>query len=223
MSEGDEQLGEPRASRGTMILTLAVALAVALIAAGLVAAWARGPIPTFLVLTPIFHGMLVGVALKWRFGRAPLPRRLALVVSVCAALASAWVLSATHYVLEVEDFRARMNQFTAQVGIIASLGARDRSDSEGAFALKRLDAFDAYDRTTLVPVTGRTGWLGHVALKNGQGVRVLWWVVKGPALWVLRAVELIAMIGAAAFIAVSGRTKPVRERGRHDVDPVPTG
>src|SRR4051794_30551226 len=51
------------------VIAIVTSIPIALAAAGVMWLWWRSPVPTYLVFTPLLHGMLLGVALAWLVGR----------------------------------------------------------------------------------------------------------------------------------------------------------
>jgi hypothetical protein len=163
-------------------MAIVISLLSALAAAAVMWGWWRSPIPTFLVFTPVLHGMMLGAASMWiidRLGIRSRARRVA--IGLAASIVSLLALTFAQYLTDAHDYRDHTQQAMA-----IALSAPS----------PRTNALDYYDRNLLEPVTGQTGLIGYLRYRNAPGWRRH-----------VRAAEALLVIGitTALCLAVGGR------------------
>lgn len=167
--------------RGVIAIALAILLAIA--AAAPFWGWWRSPIPTFLVFTPVLHGMMLGAALMWLVERLRIrsPRRRALI-GITAGVVSVSALTFAQYVTEAYDYHRKTQRAMAVL-----LGAADA----------RTNPLSFYDANVLKPVSGRGGVIGYLRFRDAQAWR--------RQLRAAEAILVVALAGALCVTAGGGR------------------
>jgi hypothetical protein len=137
------------------IAMISLVLGAALGAAVVIGLWWASPVPTFILFTSVLHGLLLGLLLRRAFDQTHIAssRRRA-VISVAAALISVIALFAFQYTRDASIYRG---------GYVRALRSMqiEPSANESRFAL--------YDRNLLLPLTGRGGIAGYLALRYPPG------------------------------------------------------
>jgi len=168
------------------LLAIAFALPVAIVAAGAVWGWGRSPIPTFVLFTPLLHGMTLGIALSWMLnalGVQCVVRRS--VIGLLAGIVSVIALAFAQYVSAAHDYHHQ----TQRAITVLALAPADAPRG----------ILDDYDRHLLEPATGHAGVVGHLYLEN-RGAKARGW---------LRGVEALLVIGTATALCVATRATHV--------------
>jgi hypothetical protein len=166
--------------RAQPILALLLGTLAGMLSAAVLLLWWRSPVPTFLVFTPILHGILIGACLMWIVTRldvhCPVRRT---VIGLLAGVVSVAALLAGQYVSDAIDHRQRTH------------AALQRMMPQ-ALPIARADILSDYDHDVLAPLTGRTGMVGQFTLMaRGSGWRAG-----------LRGVEAILVIGIATGLCL---------------------
>jgi len=175
--------------RHLVACSLATLVAV-VVAVAVIGVWWMSPIPTFLVFTPLFHGMLLGLTLCALLNGLLIHSRaerlmigaLAGVISVCALLF--W-----QYANDASAYRTQHERMVRAAAI-----------ERGALAHPSESRFELYDRNLLVPRTGHAGVIGYLQLRY----RPATWR------WYLYGLEVALVVAlAAALPVVIGRNARV--------------
>jgi hypothetical protein len=141
------------------LLAIVLALLAAVAAAAIVWLWWRSPIPTFLVFTPVLHGLLLGVALHYIGATLKVSRWTGwMVVAALSGLASITALTFGQY---WSDAYAYHDATRRAASLVAPAPLASGSPAS-------LDVLDSYDRNVVLPRTGRTGIRGYTQLRFGQ-------------------------------------------------------
>src|SRR5688500_5526826 len=171
------------------LIAILTAVMFAITAAAVIWAWWLSPIPTFLVFTPVLHGIWLGVALAWVFDRFAIrePSRRASIAAMASILSVAALVGGQ----DVADAKIYHNQ-------------RQRAMSK-FFPMPPHSAkavLQEYDRSLLAPVTGRTGVIGYIMLQDRTAVWRRW----------LRVVDVLLVVAITSVLAA--RPAPLaRPRG----------
>jgi hypothetical protein len=189
--------------------TLAAALGgvvAALVAAGIVWAWESSPIPTLVILTPILQGFVLGFVLMFLFGRAKLRNpTLGFVFGLVCGAISVVAVHYGHYVTDVYAFRDALRIEAAKAAASGSPGAPT------ILSMVNSDPYHALDEFEIKPMTGRTGFLGHLHVRAKHGVTIKRAEVTGIGMWVLWGIEALIVIGIAAAMGRSRAAEPFCE------------
>ena len=161
------------------ILALLLGTIAGILSAAVMLLWWRSPVPTFLVFTPVLHGMLLGVCLMWIVARlnvhCPVRRTviglLAGVVSVAALLAGQYVCGALDHQRQRETAVRQMTPYVALAPALENVLAE-------------------YDHDVLLPVTGHRGVLGQFQLMTRDAPWGTW----------VRVFEALLVIGVATAL-----------------------
>jgi hypothetical protein len=168
--------------RGVIAIVLSFPLALA--AAAVMWGWWRSPVPTFLVFTPVLHGMLLGVGLAWLVGRlritCPIRR---MVIGIVAGIVTVVALACGQYLSDAADY-----QRDAQRAALRLVPA-----TSAVFSSSSSNLLDDYDRNLLEPVTGAGGIIGHLSLQNHRAPWRGW----------LRGLESLLVIGIATTLCIT--------------------
>ena len=177
------------------LLAIVIAFVAAVAAAAVVWRWWRSPVPTFLIFTPILHGILLGVALHYLGAMLKVNRWSGWTyVAAIAGYLSAVALLYGQYVSDAYAYRDAARR--AAVLVVAAPGSPRSPEPMGVL--------DSYDWNVVHPRTGKTGMRGYAALRNVRDERPAWvWFGEGTIVVVL-----------AAFLA-----SPRRDRGAADQPP----
>lgn len=177
------------------LLAIVLSVLAAVAAAAVVWLWWRSPIPTFLVFTPILHGILLGAALHYVGATLTVSRRTGwMFVAALSGLASITALTFGQY---WSDAYAHRDATRRAASLIAP--------AQSAFGSPAgMDVLDSYDWNVVLPRTGKTGIRGYTALRFGQPK----W--RGP----LRMAEGLILIVLAVVLSA-----PPRPRAADDIAP----
>jgi hypothetical protein len=169
--------------RAQPILALLLGTLAGILAAAVVLVWWRSPIPTFLVLTPVLHGMLIGVCLMWIVTRLNVhcPMRRA-VIGLLAGIVSVAALLAGQYVSNAIDHQHRTRAALQRM-------------MPRALPVARADILSDYDHDVLAPLTGRTGMVGQFTLMTRGSAWRAW----------LRGAEAFLVIAIATGLCLRAR------------------
>ena len=166
------------------LLSLALSILLALAAAAVMWGWWRSPVPTFLVFTPLLHGMLLGIGLAWLVERlritCPVRRT---VIGFVAGIVTVVALAFGQYVSDAADYQRDAQR--AALRLVPATSAIWSTSSSGML--------DDYDRNLLEPATGAGGIIGHLSLQNHRAPWRGW----------LRGAEMILVIGVASALCVT--------------------
>lgn len=166
------------------LIAIVLSLLIAIAAAGVIWGWWRSPIPTFMVFTPVLHGMLLGVGLMWVVHRVAIrSRAMRLSIGVLAGVVSIAALAFGHY---AADAYAHRDQTQRAAGNFVRLPDAPHQ------------VLRNYDTHLLAPATGRTGVIGHVVLQNRRPAWRRW----------VRGIEAVLVIGIAAALCSRAGDKP---------------
>jgi len=159
------------------------ALVAVVVAVAVIGVWWMSPIPTFLLLTPLLHGLLLAVALCGLFdGMLVRSRAERLVIGTLAGMMSVAALVFWQYANDASAYRAQHERMTQMMAI-----------ERGAPAQTSASRFELYDRNLLVPRTGHAGVIGYLQLRYRPGT---WrWYVYG--------VEAVLIVTLAAVLPVA--------------------
>ena len=160
------------------LIATALAALIAIVAAAVMWGWSRSPVPTFLVFTPVLHGMMLGAGLMWLVQRLAIRSRAQrAAIGLMAGVVTVAALTLGQYVSDAYDYRDRTQERVA-VMLQAPHPATD--------------AFEHYDRNLLQPVAGRSGIIGYLHVRDAQPWRRR-----------LRVVEALLTIGIATALCVT--------------------
>ena len=150
----------------------------AIAAAAVIWAWWFSPIPTFLVFTAVLHGIGLGVGLAWLFDRfriSPPARRAS--IAAMAGILSVAALVGGQYVADAQAYHDQRQRAMSSFFPMPPHSAKA--------------ALQEYDRTLLVPVTGRKGVIGHIMLQDRATAWRRW----------LRVIDVLLVMAIASILA----------------------
>ena len=169
--------------RAQPILAILLGTIAGILSAAVSLLWWRSPVPTFLLCTPVLHGMLIGVCLMWIVTRlnvhCPVRRT---VIGLLAGIVSVAALLAGQYVSDAIDHQHRTRNALQRM-------------MPQALPIARADILSEYDHDVLAPLTGRTGMVGQFTLMTRGATWRAW----------LRGVESALVVGIATCLCLRAR------------------
>ncbi len=193
-------VGQPYRPAGTLdvrsvLITIILGVTAAVIGAAVIWLWERSPIPTLVIVTPIIQGMGVGGAMAFAVGRLRMRNpKLVTAVGCACGLLSIGLVHYGHYVSMVTSATDEMRGEIAQNKSIP--------EEQRKVLLEQLDADPAgFIDPMLVQMTGHSGFVGSLLLRNQQGIVIKRAPVTGIFLWIIWGVE-------ALFVALMAATWP---------------
>jgi hypothetical protein len=203
-------VGQPYRPAGTfdaksILITTILGVTAAVIGAALVWLWEWSPIPTLLLITPLFQGAGVGAVMAFAVGRLRMrnPRIVAVVGFACGLL-SIVLVHYGHYV----------HMVTATAGELRTMIAQNQAIPEGdrKMLLAQIETDPAgFIDPMLVRKTGHSGFVGSLFLRSAQGVRMKSTVISGTFLWILWGAEALLVAVMASTIPRARAIEPFCE------------
>jgi hypothetical protein len=203
-------VGQPYRPAGTLdarsiLITTILGTTVAVLGAALVWLWEWSPIPTLVFLTPLVQGAAIGAVMSFAIGRLGMrnPGLVGVVGFACGLMSVALV----HYGHYLHMVSAIAGELRPQIGQDKSIAEADRQS-----ALAALDTNPArFVDPLLAKMTGHSGFLGSLFLRNEQGVMLKSTKVTGFLLWLLWGGEALLAAVAASAIPTLRASQPFCE------------
>jgi hypothetical protein len=203
-------VGQPYRPAGTLdvrsiLITTILGVTAAVIGAAFIWLWEWSPIPTLVIVTPIIQGMWVGGVMAFAVGRLRMRNpNLVFAVGCACGLLSIGLVHYGHY----------MSMVTSAAGEMRGEIVRDKSIPEGQrkALLERLDDDPAsFIDPMLRRMTGHSGFLGSLFLRNQQGITIKRMPLTGILLWILWGAEALVVVVMAAVVPVAVASRPFCE------------
>ena len=168
-----------------LVLSLLLSLLIAIVSAAVICLWWGSPIPTFIVFTPILHGLMLGIGLMWIVERFGVHRTRRTVIGIVAGVVSVAALAFGQYVSD-----ACAHQHQAQVAMRKLMPQMPTAASGG-------NVLANYDRDVLEPATGHRGVIGYLLLTT-----------RHQPQWraIVRGIEALLVIITATTLCIVART-----------------
>lgn len=142
-------------TRPRWLMTIILAVGLALGAAVIIGIWWLSPVPTFILFTPVLHGMLLGALLRGAFDMNCINSLKARFrIAAAAGVLSLVALFLWQYSSDASRFQKKYAGALRAMDVVAT---------------SNTTKLELFDRNVLVPVTGRSGLLGYLDLRYHPG------------------------------------------------------